>query len=138
MLMPGVDAGPPRDDGRPRPERWRSRPAWVALGTVAALAADAVTERYDPALGMIMFVCDAGFPAVLALVLVSAILFGGKDRENRAFRLLRWIRDKPEPPGPPEPPAKSRASGGEAHGRLGRRTGRRPRAGRTRGCGPRR
>jgi hypothetical protein len=138
MLMPGVDAGPPRGDGRSGPERWRPRPAWVALGTVAALAADAVTERYDPALGMIMFVCDAGFPAVLTLVLVSVILFGGEDRPDRAFRLLRWIRDKPEPPGPPEPPVKSRAPGRKARRRSGRRTGRRRRACRTRGRGARR
>jgi hypothetical protein len=100
----------------------------VALGTVAALAADAVTERYDPALGIIMFVCDAGFPAVLALVLVSVILFGGGDRPDRAFRLLRWIRDRPEPPRPPEPPVKSRATGRKAHPRSGRR----PRTGRAR------
>ena len=129
MLMPTADAGPPRDDGRPGPGRWRSRPAWVALGTVAALAADAVTERYDPTLGIIMFVCDAGFPAVLALFLVSVILFGGEDRPDRAFRLLRWIRDKPEPPGPP---VKSRASGRKGRRRSGRRTGRRPRVCRTR------
>jgi hypothetical protein len=138
MLMPTVDAEPPRDDGRQGPERWRSRPAWVALGTVAALAADAVTERYDPALGVIMFVCNVGFPAVLALVVVSVILFGDEDRKNRAFRLLRWARDKPEPPGPPELLAKSRASGRKAHWRSSRRTGRRPKARRTRGRGARR
>jgi hypothetical protein len=128
MLMPTADAGPPRDDGPPGPVRWRSRPAWVALGTVAALAADAAAEHYDPALGIIMCVCDAGIPAVLALVLVSVILFGGKDRPDRAFRLLRLIMDKPEPPGPPEPPVKSRAQGRKRHRRSGRRTGRRPRA----------
>ena len=88
---------PPTDTKRRLP-----RPAWAALGTVAALAADAVTERYDPALGMIMFVCDAGFPVVLALVLVLVILFGGEDRKDRAFRLLRWVRDEPDPPGPPQ------------------------------------
>jgi hypothetical protein len=92
------------------------RPAWAALGTITALAADAVTERYDPTLGIIMFVCDVGFPAVLALVLVSVILFGGEDRKNRAFRLLRWAKDKPEPPAPPEPPAKTEAPGRKARG----------------------
>ena len=99
------------DDTGPTPrERRLPRPAWVALGTAAALATDAVTERYDPTLGVIMFICDAGFPALLALVLVSVILFGGEDRKNRAFRLLRWAKDKPEPPAPPEPPAEDRSA----------------------------
>lgn len=128
MLMPTVDAGPPSDDGRPGPGRWRFRPAWVALGTVVTLAADGVTERYDPTLGMIMVVCDACVPAALALVLFGVILFGGKDKENRAFRLLRWIRDKPEPPGPPEPSEKSSASDKRVHRRSGRTRWRHPRA----------
>jgi hypothetical protein len=133
MLIPTVDAGPPRDDGRPGPARWRPRPAWVGLGTAAAVVADAVAERYDPTLGMIMFVCDAGIPALLALVLVSVILFGGEERENRAFRLLRWIRDKPEPPGPPEPPVKSQAPVRKTRRRPGSRMSRRPRGCKTRG-----
>ena len=74
-----------------------------------------------------MAVCDVGFPAVLALVLVSVILFGGEDRKNRAFRLLRWAKDKPEPPAPPEPPAKTRTHDRKAQRRSGRRTGRRGR-----------
>ena len=111
-------------------ERRLPRPAWLALGTAAALATDAVTERYDPTLGIIMFVCDAGFPALLALVLVSVILFGGEDRKNRAFRLLRWAKDKPEPPAPPEPPPKTeaphrKAPRRKARRRSGRWTGRR-------------
>ena len=113
------------DTGPTARERRLPRPAWLALGTAAALAADAVTERYDPMLGIILFVCDVGFPAVLALVLVSVILFGGEDRKNRAFRLLRWAKDKPEPPAPPEPPAKTGAPGRKARRRAGRRTGRR-------------
>jgi hypothetical protein len=132
MLMPAVNAEPPDDNSRPGQARWRPRPVWVALGTVTALAADAITQRYDPALGVAMFVCDAGIPVVLTMVVVAVALFGGGDRTDRAFRLLRWIRDKPEPPGPLEPPARSRAPGRKAHRRSGRRAGRRPRAYRTR------
>jgi hypothetical protein len=78
----------------------------VILGIVAALVADAVTERYDPTLAIIMYVCDAGLPAVLAVVLVLVIVFGGDDRSDRIFRLLRWLKGQPEPLGPPEPPVK--------------------------------
>jgi hypothetical protein len=138
MLMPTADAGPSGDDGRPGAGRRSPRPAWVALGTVAALAADAITERYDPVLGIIMFVCDTGFPAVLILVVVSVILFGDEGRKDRAFRLLRWIRGKPEPPGPPEPPVKSRAAGRKRHRRSVRRKRRHPGACRARYRGARR
>lgn len=124
MLIPTVNAEPPDGDGRPRPARWRPHPVWVALGTVAALATDGITERYDPTLGVAMFVCDAGIPVALTVVVVVVALFGGGDRADRAFRLLRWIRDEPEPPGPPEHPAKSRTRGkNRIGGRAGRRGG---------------
>jgi hypothetical protein len=45
-------------------------------------------------------VCDIGLPALLILVIVGIILFGSEARQERAFRLLRWLADKPEPPSP--------------------------------------
>ena len=121
--MTRIDNTPPTDTKRRLP-----RPAWAALGTIAALAADAVTERYDPTLGIIMFVCDVGFPVVLALVLVSVILFGGEDRKNRAFRLLRWAKDKPEPSAPPEPPGEDRGARQKGATEVGQADGSAPRA----------
>ena len=99
-----------RGDRRTGQERWRSRPAQLALGTVATLVVETAVEHYRPTLEMIMFVCGVGLLALLILVLVTVILFGSKERQDRAFRLLRWIGDKPEPPGPPEPSSSNRRS----------------------------
>lgn len=43
----------------------------------------------------------------MATVLLVTLLFASETYSERAFRLLRWIRDKPEPPCPPRsaPPA---------------------------------
>jgi hypothetical protein len=76
----------------------------LVFGAGGPLVADIITDRYDPTLAVIMFVCDVGIPILVTLVLVSVILFGCEDSTNRAFRLLRWIRDKSEPPGPEAPP----------------------------------
>jgi hypothetical protein len=102
---PGSRGGPAATDGdrRAAQEAWRSRPAWLASGTVAALVAEAGLERHHPALEMVIVACAAGVPVLLALILVAVILCGSQDKQDRVFRLLRWIRDKPEPPGPPGP-----------------------------------
>jgi hypothetical protein len=68
---------------------------------VTILVGGAGLERHHPALEMILLLFGAGFPALLILILVAVILFGSKEKLDRAFRLLRWLRDKPEPPGPP-------------------------------------
>jgi len=34
------------------------------------------------------------------LVIIGTALYGTKTRSERAFRLLRWIKDKAEPPAP--------------------------------------
>lgn len=100
MLMPTVDSGPSSNDGGSGRERRLPRPAWLALGTVATLIAERILEYHHPLLEVVVTVCDVGFPIVLGLLLVTAILFGSEATKERAFRLLRWIRDKPEPPGP--------------------------------------
>jgi hypothetical protein len=49
--------------------------------------------------------CDVITPVVIALSLLTAILFGSKERVERVLRLLRWIANRPEPavPAPPGP-----------------------------------
>jgi hypothetical protein len=79
----------------------RSRLVWLSSGTVTILVGGAGLERHHPALEMILLVFGAGFPALLIVILVAVILFGSKEKLDRAFRLLRWLRDKPEPVGPP-------------------------------------
>jgi hypothetical protein len=79
----------------------RSRLVWLSSGTVTILVGGAGLERHHPALEMILLVFGAGFPALLIVILVAVILFGSKEKLDRAFRLLRWLRDKPEPAGPP-------------------------------------
>lgn len=125
MLMPTVDVEPSRNGGAEREPRL-PRPVWLALLTVATLAGEGIVQYHHPALEMIMTACDVGFPVVLSLILVAVILFGSEARQERAFRLLRWIRDKPEPPRPPEFPRLS-AKSGAARGNSPRSPDRRPR-----------
>jgi hypothetical protein len=104
MIMPAADTGRPDGDDGPGRGRRLPRPAGLALGTLASLASELIVEHYDPVLGKVMTACDLGVPAGLAVVLFAVIMFGSDASHERAFRLLRWIRDKPEPPGPPMPP----------------------------------
>jgi hypothetical protein len=128
MLVPSVDAGPLRPEGGAgQGPRW-PRPAWLALVTVVTVIGEVILAFHDPNREMIITICEMGCPVVLILILFAAILFGSEDTKERAFRLLRWIRDKPEPPGPPESPTsgtKPEAATRYTRWRGGKRAGRR-------------
>jgi hypothetical protein len=55
-------------------------------------------------LGATLAAADVIISAVIALALPAAILRRGTQTCERAFRLLRWIKDSPEPPTPPSVP----------------------------------
>jgi hypothetical protein len=38
--------------------------------------------------------------AIIELVVIVTVLFGNQVLSERAFRLLRWLRNQPEPPAP--------------------------------------
>jgi hypothetical protein len=59
-----------------------------------------MVSYHHPVLQMILVASDVGLPTLLAMALFAIILFGSEARQERAFRLLRWIGDKPEPPNP--------------------------------------
>jgi hypothetical protein len=98
MVMPTADTGRP-EGGPGQPRRL---PRWIplALGTSASVLSEMVLGYHYRALETISIACDVGLPTLLILVLVGTALFGSDDKQERAFRLLRWIRDKPEPPSP--------------------------------------
>jgi hypothetical protein len=76
------------------------------VATLAAAGVPVVGGVLHPILGEIVFLVEL----VLVLTLVGTALFGSLDLSERAFRLLRWIRNRPEPPAPEQ--AARDASGG--------------------------
>ena len=87
----------PAGTGEPQRRAVVSRGCTVA----GSLAAEAVAGYWHPKLGAALAAADVIIPAVIALVLLTAILGGSTETCERAFRLLRWIAGRPEPPAPP-------------------------------------
>ena len=76
--------------------------ALARLGAAAgALAIEGTANWLHPALGAALAAADVIIPAVIAIILLTAILRGSTETCERAFRLLRWIAGRPEPPAPP-------------------------------------
>jgi hypothetical protein len=74
---------------------------WRALGTgVGVLCGEGIAALRHPVLGQVLVAIDVIAPAVVALVLLSAILRGSTQTCERVFRLLRWVANRPEPEGP--------------------------------------
>lgn len=70
---------------------WRSAVAGAAsLGTPVGIG------LINPLLGETIF----GIEIVAALTVIAVALFGSQTLSERAFRLLRWFRNRPEPPAP--------------------------------------
>lgn len=105
MITPTADTEASSDDIGPGQRRLR-RPVRLALGTGAGLGAELVLSYHHQALQTISVICDVGLPTLLVVV-VGIILFGSEARQERPFRLLRWLADKPEPPSPHSKPDQS-------------------------------
>jgi hypothetical protein len=103
MMMPTTDTGA-SDGNEPGQQRGLRRPARLALGTGAGVGAELVLSYHHQALETISVVCDLGLPVLLIVVVVGIILCGSEARQERAFRLLRWLADRPEPPSPDSKP----------------------------------
>ena len=73
------------------PAVWRS-----VAANVTALGAPVCIGLLHPLLLEIVSITEL----VMALTIISLALFGSPDLIDRAFRLLRWIRNRPEPPAP--------------------------------------
>lgn len=70
---------------------WRSVGAsMVSVGTPLGIA------MLYPLLGAVLAVVEL----VMILTVLGTALFGSQTLSERAFRLLRWLRDRPEPPSP--------------------------------------
>jgi hypothetical protein len=114
MMMPTVGMGRPADDGGSGQRRQLPRAAWLALGPLAGLASELIVAHFDPPIEMITTICGVGVPTAFAVVLFLIALFGSDSQQERAYRLLRWLKDKPEPTKPPEslpqPPRSSKVA----------------------------
>lgn len=104
MMMPTADMGASNDGNGPGQRRGLRRPVRLALGTGTGVGAELMLSYHHQALETIFVACDIGLPALLIVVVVGIILFGSEARQERAFRLLRWLADKPEPPSPDSNP----------------------------------
>jgi hypothetical protein len=73
-------------------------PPWRAVGIgIASLGTPAGIGVAHLVLGEVI----AAVEVVAALTIIGTALFGSKAFSERAFRLLRWLRNRPEPLGPP-------------------------------------
>jgi hypothetical protein len=94
-------AGTARQADRSRAPR---RPFGVGAG---AIGVPAVIGYLHPAFGVIL----ASSEAVVIVVVFAAALFGSPAISERAFRLLRWLRNRPEPPAPSTSTPSSQSAG---------------------------
>ncbi len=60
---------------------------------MAALGTPAGIGMFHPVLGEIIAVIEVA----VALTVLGTALFGSAALSERAFRLLRWVRNRPEP-----------------------------------------
>lgn len=98
MTTPSVGPAPDSGDPGPRPEPSRGmQVSRMAKATLGILGGEGVTYYLNPAIGKALAVTLI----VLAILLVGVVVFGGQDRCDRVFRLLRWLANRPEPPAPP-------------------------------------
>lgn len=76
------------------PARWR-------LGAgVGLCGAEGTAGYFFPGLGAALAVADVVIPSAIALIVLTAVLWGSDKTCDRVFRLLRWIANRPEPPAP--------------------------------------
>lgn len=84
------------DADRGVPNVQKRLPRRSVAASVTALGAAVSIGALNPMLPEIA----AMIALVVALTILGTALFGNTDFSDRAFRLLRWIRNRPEPPAP--------------------------------------
>lgn len=83
----------------------RERVPWRTVGTgIASLGTPAVIWIVCPVLGVVIAVIEVA----TMLTIIGTALFGSPALSERAFRLLRWLRNRSEPSSPEtRPPVRS-------------------------------
>ena len=75
----------------------RDNLSWRSVGAGAASLATPVSIGIlHPVLGEVIAIIEVA----VALTIIGIALFGSPALSERAFRLLRWIRNRPEPQAP--------------------------------------
>jgi hypothetical protein len=99
ITLPVDETGDRSDDERQvgsAPER-SDRLSWRSVGAGAAsLATPVGIGVLHPVLGEVVAVIEVA----VVLIIIGTALFGSPALSDRAFRLLRWIRNQPEPQAP--------------------------------------
>ena len=85
------------DSRQPAPPSARGRLLGAGAG---ALGGEGLAAHLHPALGEALAAADVIVPLAIALILLTAILYGSSQTCERVFRLLRCITNRPEPPSP--------------------------------------
>ncbi len=79
------------------PSARRDRLSWRSVGIGgASLATPVGIGVLHPVLGEVIAIIEV----VVVLTVIGTALFGSPALSERAFRLLRWIRNRPEPQAP--------------------------------------
>jgi hypothetical protein len=91
------------------------RSGWLPLAIYVAGAGSSLGLSYRTDGMITLAIIELVVPAVFAMVVLIAVLFGDDRTCERTFRLLRWIAHQPEPPGPP-PVAPASEQGSPADG----------------------
>lgn len=78
-----------KSDGQAHPSSWRP----AVIGTLS-LGVPISAGMLHPVLGDLV----ATIEVMIVLTVIGTALFGSVALSERAFRLLRWIRNRPEPP----------------------------------------
>ena len=99
-IMPTGETGGRPDDGGGQagsaPVR-RDHLSWRSVGAgTASLATPVSIGMLHPLLGGVIALIEVA----VALTVIGTALFGSPALSERAFRLLRWIRNQPEPRSP--------------------------------------
>jgi hypothetical protein len=77
----------------------------LAVGASPFCLPTALYYTHHAAAAAVVGYTEAALAATFTVVFCGVILFGSSDRCDRAFRLLRWLRNAPEPDSPPANPA---------------------------------
>ena len=123
-IMPSADGiGDRPDDSRGRADSAPARLdhfSWHSVGAGAvSLATPVSIGMLHPVLGEVIAIIEVA----IVLTVIGTALFGSPALSERAFRLLRWIRNRPEP----RTPASGHLSDGGMHEETGRNRGNRER-----------
>jgi hypothetical protein len=77
-------------------------PWWRTTVGIVIFSGQTTAAYVHPAILTVLAIANATVPPVAGVVVVTVILFGSEETNDRIFRLLRWIANRPEPPAPPD------------------------------------